>query len=204
MKRKKPFALALAGLVVLLLALTVGAALTFADTAIPWRAFDSGGNSSGSTNYRLGSSAGQSSAIGQSQSTNYRLGAGFWYGAGCAHVVAGLCDTDGDGCTDVREQQTAIGSQTSGGRRDPQNPWDYFNPTHDGKIRVDDILKVVQQFGKDDTDGNPGLPPYTAGYNPDTDRTYIGPNLWNLGPPNGLQRVNDILAEVYQFGHDCP
>jgi len=46
-------------------------------------------------------------------------------------------------------------------------------------------------------------PPYAPGYNPDTDRTLVGPNAWNLGPPNGLQRINDILHEVHQYFHDC-
>jgi hypothetical protein len=113
-------------------------------------------------------------------------------------------DTDGDGCPDANEQQTAIGSERTGGRRNYLNPWDYFNPTHDGKNRVDDILAVVRQFGKNDTDANPGLPPYTAGYTPDTDRTSIpGGYPWSLSAPNGTQTVADILAEIYQYGHDC-
>ena len=62
---------------------------------------------------------------------------------------------------------------------------------------------VVNQYHKDDTDGNPGLPPYIADYDPDTDRTTLGPNAWNLGPPNGQQRVDDILNAVYQYQHDC-
>jgi alpha-tubulin suppressor-like RCC1 family protein len=103
-------------------------------------------------------------------------------------------DSDRDGCPTLSELQTAVGSETTGGRRDPLNRWDYFNPTHDGKIRVDDILKVVHQFFKDS--GNPA-------YNLDTDRTYVGPNAWNLGPPNGQQRVDDILNVVQQFFHDC-
>ncbi len=78
-----------------------------------------------------------------------------------------------------------------------------MNPSHDGKSRIDDVLLVVQAYFKDDTDGNPGLPPYTAGYNPDTDRTLLGPNAWNTGPPNGLQRIDDILAQVKQYFHDC-
>ncbi len=112
-------------------------------------------------------------------------------------------DTDGDGCPDVKEQQTAPGSQVSGGLRDYLNPYDYFNPTHDGMNRVDDVLKVVQQYFKDDNDANPGQPPYAPNYNPDTDRTAPGPNAWNLGPPNGLNRVDDILAIVKQYFHDC-
>jgi len=106
----------------------------------------------------------------------------------------------GDGCPDYEELGP---NQGLGGLRDPFNPWDYFNPTHDGENRTDDILMVVNQYHKDDNDANPGLPPYEPGYNPDTDRTYVGPNAWNLGPPNGQQRTDDILAEVAQYHHDC-
>jgi hypothetical protein len=120
------------------------------------------------------------------------------YGTNCA-----VPDTDGDGCTDYREVQTAPGSELSGGRRDPNLPWDYFNPSHDLKNRVDDILLVVSQYFKDDPDATPGFPPFTPGYNQDTDRTLVGPNQWNLGPPNGLQRVDDILNQVKQYFHDC-
>ena len=101
-------------------------------------------------------------------------------------------DTDGDGCADDRE---AGPDQMQGGQRDPLNPWDFFNPSHDGKNRVDDILMVVAHFGF-----NAGDP----GYSTDFDRTYLGPNPWNLGPPNGQIRVDDIIAEIRQFGHDCP
>jgi hypothetical protein len=121
--------------------------------------------------------------------------------ANCKGAANG--DTDGDGCPDLREQQTAPGSQMSGGLRDYLNPWDYFNPTHDGLNRVDDVLSVVAQYFHDDTDANPGLPPYAPGYNVDTDRTALGPNVWNLGPPNGIERVDDVLAELVQYFHDC-
>jgi hypothetical protein len=126
------------------------------------------------------------------------------------HLTVATCaesgcapDHDGDGCSDLAEQETVTGSETSGGRRSSKNPNDYFNPSHDGVNRVDDILLVVNQYFDDDSDGNPGLPPYAAGYNPDTDRTLDGPLAWNLGPPNGLQRVDDILNQVKQYFHDC-
>jgi hypothetical protein len=112
-------------------------------------------------------------------------------------------DTDGDGCSDQREHLTSTGSERYGGLRDFTNPYDYFNPTHDGQNRVDDVLMVVQAFFDDDSDANPGLPPYAPGYNPDTDRTAGGPNVWNLGPGNGLQRLDDILAIIAQYFHDC-
>jgi len=109
-------------------------------------------------------------------------------------------DYDTDGCSNAAELGQ---NQLTGGLRDPLNPNDYFNPSHDGKNRVDDILLTVQAYFDDDNDGTPGLPPYAAGYNPDTDRTLVGPSAWNLGPPNGLQRVDDILNQVKQYFHDC-
>ncbi len=112
-------------------------------------------------------------------------------------------DDDDDGCSNQAEQQTGIGSETSGGRRDYQNPYDYFNPTNDKLNRVDDVLATVDAYFLDDADGNPGLPPYSAGYNPDTDRVLLGPLAWNLGAPNGQQRVDDILNAVRQYFHDC-
>lgn len=102
-------------------------------------------------------------------------------------------DSDGDSCTDTKE----LGPEPNqGGLRDPDNEWDYFNPTHDGQNRIDDVLKVVGQYFEDD--GDPL-------YNQDTDRTDNIKNEepWDLGPPNGLQRVDDILAIIAQYFHDC-
>ena len=114
-------------------------------------------------------------------------------------------DADGDGCIDVAEQQSASGSQTSGGLRDETNSYDYFNPTHDGKNRIDDVLMVIGQYFDDDNDANPGLPPYVAGYNPDTDRTDDPSSAegWDLLGPNGQQRIDDVLAIIKQYFHDC-
>jgi hypothetical protein len=103
-------------------------------------------------------------------------------------------DTDGDGCPDAREAQTAAGSEGSGGLRNPLNGWDYFNPSHDGKNRLDDVLMVIGQYFVDA--GNPA-------YNVDTDRTYTGPNAWNLGPPDGKERMDDVLGIVRSYFHDC-
>jgi len=103
-------------------------------------------------------------------------------------------DSDGDGCADVTELETAPGSEFHGGRRDPTNPYDYFNPTRDGQNRIDDVLIVAARYGK-----NTG----EAGYSIDYDRTYIGPNAWNLGPPNGQIRIDDVLLQVKQYNHDC-
>jgi hypothetical protein len=108
----------------------------------------------------------------------------------CSHVV----DTDGDGCPDVKEVRLDLGSEQAGGKRSSKNPYDYVNPTHDGKNRIDDIEMVLGQYFIDS--GHPN-------YNPDTDRTLVGPNLWNTGPPNGLQRVDDIVNQLNQYFHDC-
>ncbi len=120
----------------------------------------------------------------------------------CADSVC-TADFDGDGCPDANEQQMHTGSELTGGRRDRKIPNDYFNPTGDGQNRVDDVLAVVDQYFMDDTDGIPGQPPYSPGYDPDTDRTLAGPNPWNTGVPNGLQRVDDILNALKQYFHDC-
>ncbi len=100
-------------------------------------------------------------------------------------------DADGDHCPDSRE---ATSNAMTGGLRDFGNEWDYLNPTHDGNNMVDDILAVVYKYHVDQ-----GMP----GYTPDTDRTFVGPNRWNLGPPDGKQRVEDILNAVYQYHHNC-
>jgi hypothetical protein len=95
-------------------------------------------------------------------------------------------------------------SELAGGRRDPLSPWDYFNPTDDGQNRIDDILDAVRQYYRDDDSSTPGLPPYAPGYTLSTDRTLLaGAQPWNLGPPNGQQRVDDILNSIHQYFHDC-
>lgn len=49
-------------------------------------------------------------------------------------------DYDGGGCTNGQEFGT---EPNLGGRRNPLNPYDYFDPTHEGQVRVNDILLVV-------------------------------------------------------------
>ena len=102
-------------------------------------------------------------------------------------------DTDGDICPDNKE----VGLVPSqGGMRDPLNPYDYFDPTQNGQVRIGDILAVVNEYSLDD-------PPGQIDYRSLTDRTVLGPDVWDLGPPNGQQRVDDVLASVKQYSHDC-
>ena len=111
-------------------------------------------------------------------------------------------DVDGDGCPNGKEFGP---DEHDGGQRNPLNPWDYFNPTHDGENRVDDILAVIKQYNENQYLPSPPNPPQTL--NPDytaaTDRSPGGPNTWNLGPPDGQQRLEDILAAITQYGHFC-
>jgi len=128
------------------------------------------------------------------------------FGMAVLHCWDELCspDVDADNCADTREQWNFYsGLEYNGGFRNPKDPHDYFNPTGDGQNRVDDVLAVVDAYYKDDTDGNPGLPPYAPGDNPDTDRTLTGPQAWRTGPPNGLQRIDDVLYQLSQYSHDC-
>ena len=109
----------------------------------------------------------------------------------CLAPQAYPADTDGDGCPDMREAGL---NPMAGGQRNFLNQWDYFDPTHDGLGRINDVLAVVDQYSVDE--GQPG-------YTQNTDRTLLGPNAWNLGPPNGQQRVDDILNALRQYYHDC-
>jgi hypothetical protein len=93
----------------------------------------------------------------------------------------------------------------SGGLRDYLNPFDYWNPSHDGLNRIDDIQLVKNQYFHDDNDSTPGLPPYKAGYNPDMDRKDNPGSSedWDVVRGDGQQRIDDVLLMVKQYFHDC-
>ena len=120
-------------------------------------------------------------------------------------------DTDGDGCSDGKELGP---DQLMGGRRDPTNPWDFFDPYKDpddpGDQSISDIVAVVNQYYKNRyLDSPPYQPnPPNPSYNINTDRGVAadgqnGPNPWNLGPPDGRQDIVDIINAVDQYYHDC-
>lgn len=109
-------------------------------------------------------------------------------------LLADNDDTDGDGCTNGEE----LGSDAGlGGRRNPLNPWDFYETNGDGVVNVlDDILAVVGAFG----------PSTGAHYDPQLDRSPPPPGAqpWDLGPPDGtINLSDDILGIVAQFGHTC-
>jgi hypothetical protein len=122
-------------------------------------------------------------------------------------------DTDRDGCTDVAEQQTAIGSETSGGRRDPNYIWDFMDVpagsplARDRAVSAADIGAVVARYG---SSGNPNgdplsVPPAAPAYHVAYDRNGSNPggDRWDLQPPNGSISAGDIGVVVVQFGHSC-
>jgi hypothetical protein len=111
-------------------------------------------------------------------------------------------DTDGDGCSDARELGS---SEHLGGRRDPRNPWDFYDLNGDRQISlVGDILPLARAMG---AAGEPG-------YNQEFDRSTAptpaeepDPALrepWDLGPPDGhISLSSDIMAILRQYGHSC-
>ena len=118
----------------------------------------------------------------------------------------GAEDPDQDGCTNATELgEIAV----IGGLRDPKSFWDFFDTPNaenvrDRAITIADIGRLVARFG---TFGDPAIdplsPPPASGYHTAFDRTPLGPNLWNLGAPNGNVTIQDVGLEVAQFGHSC-
>ncbi len=124
-------------------------------------------------------------------------------------------DTDGDGCSDAQE----LGSDaTLGGRRDPNNPWDFFdtpdaNGVRDGVILMADIMRVLRRYGADDADGSAsvnrnsppsGPPPASSAYSPAFDRSYVeGVSPSHLGAPDGHITLFELLRVLSQYGNSC-
>jgi hypothetical protein len=121
-------------------------------------------------------------------------------------------DSDGDGCADVREGQTATGSQLTGGLRNQKSFWDFFDVptgsdfTRDRSITAQDTLAVLSRFG---SVGNPGIDPLSfpsppPAYHSAYDRApSLGPHAWNIRAANGTIAVTDVFAGIAQFGHSC-
>ncbi|MDZ4278011.1 MAG: flexitail domain-containing putative surface protein, partial [Dehalococcoidia bacterium] len=110
-------------------------------------------------------------------------------------VLKKNCDTDLDGCSDKAELQSALGSEVTGGRRDPLNPWDFYDTDNNQVVDLFiDIFGVAGQFG-------------STAQLPKLDR---GPPIngskgaWNIhGPDKTIDLFNDIFGVANQFGHDC-
>ena len=101
-------------------------------------------------------------------------------------------DGDGDGCTNAWE----LGPVPSfGGQRDPADGWDYFNPTGDGRNRIEEVLILISNYYATKGDGR-----YSEAY----DRTSVpGQPAWRPGAPDGRVRTEDILLMLSSLFHDC-
>jgi len=129
-----------------------------------------------------------------------------------------LVDTDNDGCSDGQEFGHL---EAAGGRRDPVNPWDFYDVPdagngRDGKISLSvEILSVAFRLGATDegatatinryTDPLSAPPPDQTAYHPAFDRSPAprGAELWSLGPPDGQIDLMDLLGVIWQYGHEC-
>ncbi len=129
-------------------------------------------------------------------------------------------DADLDGCSDKREGGT---DPMQGGHRNPFYFWDYAdmpvesppgsgNFARDKRVRIDDVLAVVTRYFANDANGaalvnrnsDPRSAPPAQGYHPAFDRGgIVGPLHWNVRPPDGKIRIDDVLVVVYQYFHDC-
>jgi hypothetical protein len=107
-------------------------------------------------------------------------------------VTAGAAsDADGDGCTDKQERSRQA---QFGGQRNFLNPWDFFDPNFDKRHRIDDVLAVASRVG---------LEKGAAGYSVDYDRSFLGPNFWELGPPDGRIDAQDVREQMSLYHQDC-
>ena len=141
-----------------------------------------------------------------------------------------LCDSvdaddDNDGCFDGNEQQTAPGSESSGGRRDDHWFWDFYDvpapPSlqRDRVVSGNDIFAVVGRFnstdigvGPFDRNSDPLSTPNAlvigdnrANYHPAYDRGGIlaGGDVWDLAAASGAVSGTDIFNVIGQFNHVC-
>jgi hypothetical protein len=136
--------------------------------------------------------------------------------AGAVNILygtpAGPQDSDQDGCLDTAEQQTATGSETSGGLRNHLNFWDFFDTpdpntnVRDKSVAGTDFFRVLGRFGSsgsasiDPLSATPAAPAYHTTY----DRgSSSGPNAWNLTAANGAVAGTDFFSILTQFGHSC-
>ena len=100
-------------------------------------------------------------------------------------------DTDDDLCTDWAELNEI---PSSGGGRDPLNGYDFYDVDRSGRVDAADIGRVRVSQGL-----SLGMPGYASA----RDRSFIGPDAWDLGPPDGVIDGIDATAVLAQFGHRC-
>ena len=110
-------------------------------------------------------------------------------------------DTDGDGCSDVRENGL---DPTQGGLRNYLNPWDYFDVNGDRHIDVpNDLLPVILAYLQGPLDpGGPG-PLYTAAKDRGPAKAGALFAWQRTGPDGHIDVPNDLLPIILQYLHTC-
>jgi hypothetical protein len=119
-------------------------------------------------------------------------------------------DSDGDGCSDQEELNTAgANPQGLGGRRSPIERWDFFDVPTPGFTKVvdlDDAFAVLNKFGATLGDPVPSAPTYDQR----VDRGPGGlapkvpsPNAWNHKRPSGGVDLDDFFENLARFGDTC-
>jgi hypothetical protein len=102
-------------------------------------------------------------------------------------------DSDNDGCSDGREMGT---DASTGGGRDPDNAWDFYDVNGDFAVDLDDILAVAGAFGP------AGEPEYVFAF--DRSPSEPGGTALEMGPPDGaINLFDDVFGAARQFGHSC-
>jgi len=101
-------------------------------------------------------------------------------------------DLDGDGCSDVEE----LGDDPqAGGGRNPLNPWDFYDVNGDKGVELSDALLILNHFGHGP--GDDALDNLL-------DRWVPNPAFpWQSDEANDGPALDDALANLKQFGHDC-
>ena len=110
-------------------------------------------------------------------------------------------DYDGDGSSNLHERSF---SALTGGLRDPENVWDFFDTpgpgnARDGSITAADIARVVQRFGGS---GNPAMDPLSMPPAPPAYHTAFDHMPAGAGA-DGAITTQDIAVAVGQFGNTC-
>jgi hypothetical protein len=100
---------------------------------------------------------------------------------------------------------------SAGGLRNPKSFWDFFDtpdpnvtPMRNGVVDIDDLFRVVGRVGTaGDPSGDPLSPPPKSGYHTAFDRAFVGPDPWDLGPPDGAIGIDEVFWSAAQFAHNC-
>jgi hypothetical protein len=123
----------------------------------------------------------------------------------------GPLDSDSDGCTDEREAQTLANSEFTGGLRDYEHFWDFFDvPTggsllRDKSVSAPDIFQVIGRFNASgDSNIDPlSSPSASPAYHTAYDRNTAIGDPWDLTAANGSIAATDIFGVLAQFNHSC-